>query len=862
MALSPEDESVYNMQAIKMQRDVNCLTDPDRSVRRRAAYRINCMLQSELSHVSNSVVRALSDLNLKRVLLQCAESDAVEKCRELALTSLRILCERGALEPSVATLKEVVTLANARLGQLPYPEPTEEIRLLILQLLHIFLTQLAAVKTTLTSLRDVITELANVLGKSAADLFPDAKKVSADCVILISKTWKCDIGMQIGTIVKPLVINVGHQHSRVRVCALQALEAAVPCGSEALPELMNEVLMPAVSKVIFDHAPSVRMQLVRTLAAWLSQNEHIQQFEASVFSVFLAGIVDDSPKIRALSIAELGLISTNWETRCEDIGIKFDDVEPMSLSLDTENCIPPLYFESRPPLGARKFAASLHAQVLPSLLEKTGDWTVQVRERYTQILSAYIILLEQNINPYIDKVFAALVKICRDDEDVVQISVKACLGVIGYYADPHIVLASLVPIVTGRSAGQDTAQHRINGLTLLGFSLEGMTMKTIDTHLEFITEALCDASLRESELADLHDVLAGVISSIVKTAGPLLAQNDEVCFRLFWVLSHLFASSSESSASYELANESVQNLAAIMEQSVEGLYLRYMGKILDTMTLPIDVSEAWQKNNPYRVLFDSLCRRGGAACREYMARIVPVFLAHLEPDQDADVRLAFLALLETMLGTDSIIQAFKPYSVPLLKQAIISNIVWRGGRVSATIRKVAVASAYTLLRQGIADQSCLFETAPEMLPVLKSSLDDGDAKTRQLVCLALQYLFVALPGCLGEEPVHQLYADILKRLDDSSDTVRKAACQTFTTFLKAAPKEHFEGTIIDYTLDCLFVHLDDTELDIQEAVFAVLKETANIDAPRLAKKAEENRTRHRKPHYCDQLLALATVRSI
>jgi hypothetical protein len=63
--------------------------------------------------------------------------------------------------------------------------------------------------------------------------------------------------------------------------------------------------------------------------------------------------------------------------------------------------------------------------------------------------------------------------------------------------------------------------------------------------------------------------------------------------------------------------------------------------------------------------------------------------------------------------------------------------------------------------------------------------------------------------------VHQLYAEILKRLDDSNDTVRKAACQTFSTFLRAAPKEHFKGTIIDYTLDCLFVHLDDSDPSIQ-----------------------------------------------
>ena len=68
---------------------------------------------------------------------------------------------------------------------------------------------------------------------------------------------------------------------------------------------------------------------------------------------------------------------------------------------------------------------------------------------------------------------------------------------------------------------------------------------------------------------------------------------------------------------------------------------------------------------------------------------------------------------------------------------------------------------------------------------------------------------------LTEEPVHQLYSEILKRLDDSNDTVRKAACQTFSTFLKAAPKRHFQGPIINYTLDCLFVHLDDPEPDIQ-----------------------------------------------
>ena len=62
-----------------------------------------------------------------------------------------------------------------------------------------------------------------------------------------------------------------------------------------------------------------------------------------------------------------------------------------------------------------------------------------------------------------------------------------------------------------------------------------------------------------------------------------------------------------------------------------------------------------------------------------------------------------------------------------------------------------MAATYSLLREGLADKSCLFQTAPQILPVLKSCLDDEDAKTRELVLLSLQYLFVALPNALSGE---------------------------------------------------------------------------------------------------------------
>ena len=485
MTLSPEDEAAYHMLCMRMQRDVNCLADSDRTVRRRGVERLYCALQHEALRVSEAVLRALCVSHLLRPLLQCTARDAVEKCREQALRSLLYLCERGALEPSSATLKEVVALMDARLGKVPFPEPTEEMRLLLLQLLHAFLKHFAAVKGTpaTTTLRDVMTELANALSKTAVDPFPDAKKMSAECVIVIAHTWKHDVRLHMGTIVRPMVANLGHQHSRVRVCALQALAAAVPCGSEALPHLMDEILLPAVRKVVLDQSPSVRKQLVITLAAWMAQPEQIGQFEASVFPILLAGVTDDAPDVRALSVAKLNDLAVVWESRDEAGEVASDD-ERMDVDSEPAGSVPPFFFDTRPPIGARKFAASVKAQVLPSLLEKIGDWTVRVRERYTKVLTAYLILLEHHMNPYLDEVFAALGKTCRDDEAIVCNSVKACLAVIGFYADSRVILASLLPMAAGQRTGQDSAQHRTNGLILLGMSIEGMTKQTIEAHLE------------------------------------------------------------------------------------------------------------------------------------------------------------------------------------------------------------------------------------------------------------------------------------------------------------------------------------------------------------------------------------------
>lgn len=126
----------------------------------------------------------------------------------------------------------------------------------------------------------------------------------------------------------------------------------MPCGAEALGELMKEVLLPAISKSIFDHAASVRKQLVLMLATWFKEIQDVHHYYAQLFPLFLSGVVDESPEVHELSVQKMNALAVTWET-FENA----DDVESMVVDDDLQP--PPLVFTARPPLGARQLAKRL-----------------------------------------------------------------------------------------------------------------------------------------------------------------------------------------------------------------------------------------------------------------------------------------------------------------------------------------------------------------------------------------------------------------------------------------------------------------------------------------------------------------------
>jgi hypothetical protein len=227
--------------------------------------------------------------------------------------------------------------------------------------------------------------------------------------------------------------------------------------------------------------------------------------------------------------------------------------------------------------------------------------------------------------------------------------------------------------------------------------------------------------------------------------------------------------------------------------------------------------------------------------------------------QQVDRRLSLLALVETLVRTAATSDwmcapHLRKHSEAILSQIVVPNLIWRGGRVESAIRKVAMAIGYAVLKAGAVESETLFKTATDIVPLIISHLDDSDTTCRLIACPALQILFERLRGSFSAQSVLEMYPKLLKRLDDSCDEVRIEVLESLRSFFQCGPPSYFLGTLIDYSLDQLFIHLDDPSPDIQSAVMSTILSTLTIDKELIRKKAEACRSIHRTSILCDQIL--------
>jgi dynein assembly factor 5 len=251
----------------------------------------------------------------------------------------------------------------------------------------------------------------------------------------------------------------------------------------------------------------------------------------------------------------------------------------------------------------------------------------------------------------------------------------------------------------------------------------------------------------------------------------------------------------------------------------------------------------------------------------HLPLLLPVLVHSARPSNDASARslaLAFVYKL-ALLHQGALLRGLDPELLgSIVVQVLMPNCVWRAGRVASSLRLHALTVLHALLSHHLIPAGLLLVLSPGLLPVLKSNLDDDEARMRMLVLLLLQLLVSSVPAHslkLEDEVLTELHRDLLKRLDDAHDDIRLQVVRALSLLLARVfpPASDYDKTdsYFRYIVQCFCVYLDDANPAVVEACFAFLREAIPYNRKVFIQEVEAARSKQTTGQYCEQLLALA-----
>lgn len=199
-------------------------------------------------------------------------------------------------------------------------------------------------------------------------------------------------------------------------------------------------------------------------------------------------------------------------------------------------------------------------------------------------------------------------------------------------------------------------------------------------------------------------------------------------------------------------------------------------------------------------------------------------------------------------------------SASIVRDALLPGLVWRAGGIAATLRKVSTACLYTLLRRGLLPAEGLSSLMLELLPSLKGALTDDDGTTRLLSLQCVACILRILYSRVEADAGRALYTELLKRLDDSADPVRLAACDSLRDLagaLSPAAGEDVRTGPAEHCLDALLIHVDDTDARVAGAAYEACMGWARLNPGYAVKAATAAKAKHRDPARASALAVAA-----
>eukprot|EP00397_Hematodinium_sp_SG-2012_P003752 GEMP01003760.1.p1 GENE.GEMP01003760.1~~GEMP01003760.1.p1 ORF type:complete len:903 (+),score=216.32 GEMP01003760.1:357-3065(+) len=892
----------YEEFGLTIRRDINCLSESDRTLRRTALVKLEKALRSERKVEEAFAVRAFQE-ELHKPLLRLL-GDKGEKCRELSLDLLNYFIQKLPL----AELKDLLPLILAgvlqRIRILPFPEPSEEIRMEILRVVGTILD--VSEKLIAPFTHDIVDALA----KALTDPCPDSKKTCCALVTrLTSLTDPERLTNCCAPLLQSLVQTLRHQHWKVRKAALDSLKDIL-CSAETF-ELLSD-LLPHLAAVLSDRTPQVRICLSNCLQTWLLRGLSLRwpgkppdfdnldaemdfdKYEHRLLYLLVSTAADEDESVAEVGFANLELVAVKAEEkrRADKEATKKDDDDAMGVddgNADSSDVPPPpLEMMSNisastapwykcPSADLSTYIYRFYHKLLRPVMSKILEWTSSQQVSASRFLRILLGLAPHGIPPYLELILVHMYR-----ASLVEIFDAATM--IGLFVPMDLVVDLVVQQLGLRGAGNPSnfgvnevvgrvtcrqVQSMSNAKNFVANSTETKLqvlqifhtiLKARPVECESLAHQILALLDSQAQHDELHEETLQCVEALVTNNAAWIAKLWDEVFDIALLVMMTPALNAR-------VDKLLDQVATEVGQPLSELYATHLEAHMSVLMGEQAVQHMWADNSPNAHILDTLLRRSSpkavANFGVYFQRLVPVLACQCSPEATPNRRCDLLGLVHHLLTVKhaDLLESIKPTALGLVMDVLIPNAIWRPGQSNNKIRKGALVCIHAALEAQLLEPSDLVDRVlPNLFPLIKSAMDDAWSPDNRLI--ASMVLLRSLANLVGakhpvsDQYLREIYPELLKRLDDSNDEIRKKVCETFSVFFRCLP-ERWSDSLYEYILHALFIHLDDPNPALQSSVYSALEAALHYNVDKFIHGAQLACSKASHPRRYQDLVRLA-----
>ncbi|XP_067005743.2 dynein axonemal assembly factor 5 [Anabrus simplex] len=777
-------------------------------------------IEERIQHVFKSVLRCLSD--------------QVEACRELALTILLDIV-KYVPEDDVQYLTYIIPVLLQRLGCDEIQEKSEEIRLSLMEFIHFMLRKFKP-----SDLACYVNDLLQIFTRTIVDPFPKVKTASCECVSDLAKTVPAQFYSRCESVVKPLLQNFSHQHSKVRFAAIAAIGNVVRHGNN---KCVQDVVVPLAER-LFDQAPIVRREVCRVVGFWLLELPDRYSYFQRILPLMLTSLSDPVPELRKEAWDTWHQVGLQYMRENEkELKDKVDYLQEESTHYPTD--VP------RPNLGCRTLVERNLCHIVPALVRELDDWLVDIRIKSSELMCCLVLHSEENIVHHVERLLVGMYRASNDEDNRVTENVERAAEFLGYFVPPETYCKLILPTIEDSC----TSGH----LRILAGILRGSQRCLLREKLPQLAAFLHRPEICQNKKAVYQVQLIKCCKSMMT-----ICQEDcrDVDHHLFGVLITVIALTTEPGV-VTGAKDLLEDLRQLCGfSSSSDLFKKHIRAVLEDFTTSVD---SWSLCSPQRFIFEALLLQAGEVVGLHFDIVIPLVTTVLNPNSDGEMRLKMFTVLSTILQDPETLKLAVdagPHMVTLINDAFIPNLVWHAGRTAEAIRTAAVVCLATVLENppsSVNSAYFLNTTSSKLVPQLVTLVEDSSKRTRLFTLRAIIRWVSLLRNheLYKADDVLKIFPVVLGRLDDIDDEVRCAAVKTLSAIFKSLPCD-FDVVVskgpIEVLFETLILHLDDHNDAFRTCVLAALKEISVISPELLLQKVNLKKHNLRNTQGCDDLL--------